>query len=508
VAKSATIMYPPGPSSTLSVKLLHELIDDPLKTLSNIAKKYGEIAHFKIGSRHVYLINNPEYIEKILIYNHQNFKKGKRLQTAKKLLGEGLVTSEGKKHENQRKIIQPLFLPKKITLYGKIMIDNCKLMCSDWQDNSTIDIHKEMMKVTLKIICKSILDYDLNSDEAQQFTKAFEVSKQYFKRLQHPMGQILDHVPILPKVIESREAVKTIDSIVYKLISDKKKLLQNNNSAEANTSKSKDDLMARLIQSQINSTLDSKPISSDATVNTGKDIATKDTIDKDSEIVMNDQQIRDNVLTMLLAGHETTANALTWTYYLISQHPQIEKKMLEEIDLIVSNSGKNESEIDGKISRAPSIKDLSKLKYVEKVLRESLRMYPPVWSIGRLVEDEYMLDKYTIPKGSSIVMSQYVMHHDSRFYDNPNEFNPDRWTDEFKRSIPRFSYFPFGGGIRGCIGEPFSWQEGILLMATISSNWTMSIASKQKIKMDPGITLNPKNGIKMRLSLRGKSKNI
>jgi cytochrome P450 len=346
-----------------------------------------------------------------------------------------------------------------------------------------------MMKVTLKIICKSILDYDLNSQEAQQFTKAFEISKKYFKRLQHPIGHILDHVPILPKVIESREAVKTIDSIIYRLIVDKKKLLQNN--LKANISKSEDDLLTRLLQAQI--TLNSKSSSLD----------TKN--DEDNNVVnepsMNDQQIRDNVVTMLIAGHETTANALTWTYYLISQHPQIEKKMLEEIDSIVSkNNGKNENER----IRAPSIKDLSKLKYVEKVLRESLRMYPLVWSIGRSVEDDYLIDKYTIPKGSSIVMSQYVMHHDSRFYDNPDEFNPDRWTDEFKRSLPRFSYFPFGGGIRGCIGEPFSWQEGILLMATISSNWTMSIVPKQKIKMDPGITLNPKNGIKMKLSLRRK----
>ena len=504
MARQASFIYPPGPSSTLSVKILQQLLDDPLKTLRNIANKYGEISYFKIGSRHVYLINNPEYIEKILIYDHQNFKKGKRLQTAKKLLGEGLVTSEDKKHENQRKIIQPLFLPKKITSYGQIMIGDCKLMCNEWKNDSIVDIHKEMMKVTLKIICKSILGYDLNSEEAQQFTKAFEISKKYFKRLQHPIGHILDHVPILPKVIESREAVKTIDFIINRLISDKKKLLQNKNNLGTNTTKSdEDDLLTRLLQTQVtqNLNLDSKSNSSNTESYKGLTLDNKE----NNETVMNDQQIRDNVLTMLLAGHETTANALTWTYYLISQHPQVEKKMHEEIDLIVSKNGKSKSNVE---MRTPSIKDLAKLKYVEKVLRESLRMYPPVWSIGRLVEDDYLVDKYTIPKGSSIVMSQYVMHHDNRFYDNPDEFNPDRWTDEFKRSLPRFSYFPFGGGIRGCIGEPFSWQEGILLMATISSNWTMNLVSKQKIKMDPGITLNPKNGIKMRLSLREENRMI
>ncbi len=494
------LVYPPGPTTMQSVKVLHGLLDDPLQTLLKIANRYGEISHFKIGGRHVYLVNNPEYIEKILIYNHSNFKKGKRLQTAKKLLGEGLVTSEDKKHEGQRKIIQPLFLPKKITAYGQIMIDECKLMCKEWEDGSIVDIHKEMMKVTLKIICKSILDYDLISEEAQQFTRALETSKKYFKRLQNPIGHILDHIPILPKVVESREAVKTIDSLVYRLISDKKKLMQSNTGIKA-PDKPRDDLLARLLQKQ--TTLNPN---SSALVKKNEDdkIDYKDTIldnNAHNETIMDDQQIRDNVVTMIIAGHETTANALTWTYYLISQNPQIEKKMIEEIDLVVSYNGENK---DDKAVKTPKVKDLSKLKYVEKVLRESLRMYPPVWSIGRVVEDDYLIGKYTIPKGSSIIMSQYVMHHDSRFYDNPNEFNPDRWTDEFKRSLPRFSYFPFGGGIRGCIGEPFSWQEGILLMATISSNWTVSIAPNQKIKPNPGITLNPKNGIKMKLALRRK----
>ena len=484
----ADIIYPPGPSSVQSLKIIQELIDNPLETLVKLANKYGEVSHFKVGSRHVFLINNPEYIEKILIYNHQNFKKGKRLQTAKKLLGEGLVTSEDKKHESQRKIIQPLFLPKKITSYGQIMVDECKSMCKEWKDDSIIDIHKEMMKVTLKIICKSILDYDLNSEEAQQFTKALEISKKYFKRLQHPIGHILDHVPILPKVMESREAIKTIDSLVYRLINDKKKILQSDSSEIAST-KGGDDLLSRLLHNQ-------KALNSKNNKVEDKGVVLDD--NRPNEISMNDQQIRDNVVTMLIAGHETTANALTWTYYLISQNPHVEKKMIDEIDLILSNNVENENTP----IKTPSIKDLSKLKYVEKVLRESLRMYPPVWSIGRIVEGDYILGKYTIPKGSSIVMSQYVMHHDDRFYNNPTEFNPDRWTDEFKRSLPRFSYFPFGGGIRGCIGEPFSWQEGILLMATISSNWTVSIVPKQKIKLDPGITLNPKSGIKMRLSSR------
>jgi cytochrome P450 len=209
---------------------------------------------------------------------------------------------------------------------------------------------------------------------------------------------------------------------------------------------------------------------------------------------------------MLIAGHETTANALTWTYYLLAQHPDVEERVFDEIDLVLKNSSvtkdhTNNTNIESKY-RLPTPKDIPKLKYIENVFRESMRLFPPVWSIGRMVEEEYKMGEYTIPKDSAIFMSQYVMHRNPQYYENPEKFIPERWTDDFKRHLPRFSYFPFGGGLRGCIGEPFAWQEGILLIATISSIWKMSLKPDQKIKMNPGITLNPKKGIKMILHAR------
>ena len=206
---------------------------------------------------------------------------------------------------------------------------------------------------------------------------------------------------------------------------------------------------------------------------------------------MSDKQIRNEIITMLIADHETTSNALTWTYYLLSQNPQIEKRVFEEIDSVLGGNGGDDGQ--------PSVGDLPKLKYVEKVFREAMRIYPPVWSMGRIVEEDYSLGGYTIPKGSSLIFSQYVMHHNSKYYDEPESFDPDRWTEEFKMHLPRFSYFPFGGGIRGCIGEPFAWQEGILLMSTISNYWSMRLAQGERVKLESGITLNPKNGIKMKL---------
>ena len=427
-----------------------------------------------------------------MIYNHKNFRKGKRLQTAKRLLGEGLVTSEGEKHDSQRKIIRPLFLPKRIASYGQIVVDKTSLMCKEWEDGYIMDIHKEMMNVTLRIICKSIMNYEIDSEEASKFSSALEVSKKYFKRLQHPIGHILDHFEILPEVHKSRESIKTLDSIVYQLIEDRKKTTGIDEGEGSNKQVEKqDDLLSRLIQAQLLSIMKSN-------VKQNNEFDKHQTNMISDLNPMTDQQIRDNVITMLIAGHETTSNAVTWTYYLISQHPEVEQKMFEEIDSVLLKN------MDGKkkIYRNPTIKDLPKFRYIEKIFRESMRIYPPVWSIGRLAEEDYLIDKYTIPKGSSILMSQYVMHHDSRYYDNPSEFNPDRWTDEFKRHLPRFSYFPFGGGIRGCIGESFAWQEGILLIATVSSYWKLELIPNQKIRMDPGITLNPKNGIKMKSRIR------
>ena len=367
-----------------------------------------------------------------------------------------------------------MFLPKRIASYGQIVVDKTSLMCKEWEDGSVMDIHKEMMNVTLRIICKSGMNHEIDSEEASKFSSALEVSKKYFKRLQHPIGHILDHFEILPKVHKSRESIKSLDSIVYPLIEDRKKTISMYEGEGSSRQLDKEDeLLSRLIQAQLLSTIKSK-------------VEQNNEIDKNQSNTisdlnpMTDQQIRDNVMTMLTAGHETTSNAVTWTYYLISQHPEVEQKMFEEIDsvLLKNRDGKK------KIYRNPTI-NLPKFKYIEKIFRESMHIYPPVWSIGRLVEEDYLIDKYTIPKGSSILMSQYIIHHHSRYYDNPSEFNPDRLTDEFKRHLPRFSYFPFGGGIRGCIGESFAWQEGILLIATVSSYWKLELTQMKKLEWIP-----------------------
>lgn len=463
--------YPPGPSYKLRpAKLVREFLHDPIRTLQRISYKYGDISYFKLGRQHVYLINSPGYIEKVLVYDHRNFRKGKRLQLAKALLGEGLVTSEGDLHNRQRRIIQPIFHPKQITTYGKIITDYATRLNQKWKDGDTLDMLKEMMQLTLSIICKSVLNYDVKS-EAEDVGKALNICRNYSKRLQSPLGHVLDKIPILPNVKGARKAREELDELVYGLIKERRQ-------GPEYAVKSYDDLLTRLLQAQDTTesrpTFDSKSTSSTATASSG----------------MSDTQVRDEVMTIFIAGHETTANALTWTFYLLSQNPDIEKKLVAELL----------TEIDG--NRTPTVDDIPKLKFTEKVLRESMRLYPPVWLIGRSVDNDYTLGKYTVPAGSTIMMSQYVMHHDPRYYNEPERFDPERWSSEAKSSLPRFSYFPFGGGIRGCIGEPFAWMEGILVLASIARQWKMSLVPGHRVELDPAITLRPKYGVRMKLERR------
>ena len=479
---NVTTKFPPGPTHKIPGKLLRQFVRDPINTLSNIAREYGDISYFKLGREHVYLVNNPEYIEKVLIYDHRNFKKGKRLQTAKAVLGEGLVTSEGDYHNRQRRLIQPIFHPKQVVTYGSIVSDYAARMRDEWNDGSTVDISHEMMRLTLRIICKSVLNYDVES-EAQQVGKALTTVRKYSKRLQSPIGQVLDKISILPAPKKAREAKNELDSLVYGLISDRRKQEESGSNMRHN------DLLTRLLEAN-----PSQVTSENAT---SMSTSTSTSISTSTDGKMSDKQVRDEVMTIFIAGHETTANALTWTFYLLSQHRDIEKKLQDEIDSALEHRTGNNVE-----SKIPSVEDVPRLQYTEKVLRESMRLFPPVWTMGRYVENDYPVGDFTIPAGSSVLMSQYVMHHDPRYYENSEEFNPDRWTDEFKTHLPRFSYFPFGGGIRGCIGEPFAWMEGILIIATIAQKWTMGLTKDQRMKLDPAITLRPKYGMKMNLTLR------
>jgi len=458
---SSSIKYPPGPHSIMPSGLLRQFIRNPIKTLMDIAYSYGDIAHFKFGRQHVYLFNDPHHIEDALIRNHKNFIKSRGLQISKRLLGEGLVTSEREYHDRQRRIIQPAFHPALIKKYGYVMTTYAASMCQRWEDGMTLDIHKEMIHVTAGIISKAVLGSDIKSEQGDQVGDALLTCAEYFNRLLMPFGELIEKIPILHINKGFQQAKRKLDSIVYNMIKEHR---DNERKGVQQM-----DLLSTLLQAQ------------DAEAGIGR---------------MTDSQLRDEVMTIFLAGHETTANALTWTLYLLSQNPLVESKLYEELCSVLGDSKAS------KTNRIPTVEDVPKLEYTEKVFRESMRLYPPAWTIGRQAINDYKVDKYVIPAGSIVLMSQYVMHRNPRYFADPELFYPDRWNKEEKSQLPRFSYFPFGGGIRGCVGEPFAWMEGILLIATICRQWKMQHDPDHKVELKPLITLRPKYGMSMKLERR------
>jgi len=461
--------YPPGPRSIFPNKTLREFMRDPIKMLMRTAYTFGDVSHFYFGRQHVYLVNNPEYIEDILIKNYKNFKKSRGLRVSKRLLGDGLVTSEGDYHDRQRKIIQPAFHPNLIKKYGEIMTTFANDMSRNWVDGSTVDVHREMIKVTSAIISKAVLGSDINTAEGDEVGDSLLICAEYFNRLLTPLGGLIGRIPILRINKNFQNAKGKLDAIVYNMIKEHR--------AKENMTDLKQsfDLLYTLLNAQ----------------------DTESGIDR-----MSDSQLRDEVMTIFLAGHETTANALTWTFYLLSQNPDIESKLYDEINRVLGSESGEKKENGDILHRTPTVKDIPYLEYAEKVLRESMRLYPPAWTLGRQVMGTYNLGEYVIPPGSIILMSQYVMHRNPLYFPDPERFNPDRWTKELKIHLPRFAYFPFGGGIRGCIGEPFAWMEGILLIATFYQKWTMHHVTNHKVELKPLITLRPKYGMLMKLEKR------
>lgn len=444
-----TILYPPGPKRRLPGGLLFKFRRDPVNFLLDIARCYGDIAHFKFGPYDLFLLNHPDYIKEVLVTNHRNFVKSRALEMAKRLLGEGLLTSEGDFHLRQRRLAQPAFHRQRIAAYGEVMTYYGAQLRARWQDEATLDIAQEMMRLTLAIVGKTLFDADVES-EADEIGEALTIAVNMFSRVTLPFAEVVEKLP-LPSNRRFFKARERLDATIYRMIYERR---------------SKDidrgDLLSMLLLAQ------------DTEGDGGR---------------MTDVQLRDEAMTLFLAGHETTANALTWTWYLLSQHPDVEAKLHAELDAVLGN-------------KLPTVDDLPQLPYTDKVFKESMRLYPPAWAMGRRVLNDFEIGSYVIPTNSIVVMSQFVMHHDPRYFPDPYTFDPERWTPEAQATRPKFSYFPFGAGPRQCIGESFAWMEGILIIATLAQQWKMRLVPDHPIELLPRITLRPKHGMRMRLVRR------
>jgi cytochrome P450 len=440
--------FPPGPKYLIPFIALYALQKDPPAYLLRMAQKYGDIAHLKVGPQHFFLLNHPDYIKDVLVTHAKNFMKGQGLQRAKLLLGEGLLTSEGDFHLRQRRLMQPVFHRQRIIGYAQTMIDYGVRRRASWQADATVDMHAEMMSLTMAIVGKTLFDADVE-DKATEVREALHELLEIFELASRPTATLLGNVSARDAARFERGKAQ-LDAIIYRLIDVHRQ------------SGDRGDLLSMLIETQ----------------DTEGDGAR-----------MTNEQIRDEAMTLFLAGHETTANALTWSWYLLSQNPAAEARFHAELDTALAG-------------RLPTPADIERLPYTRMVLSESMRLYPPAWTLGRRALNDYTVAGYTIPKGSIVMMSQWVMHHDARYYPDPFRFKPERWTPDEVAKRPRFAYFPFGGGARMCIGDQFAWTEGILLLATLGQRWKFQLAPKHPIALLPRITLRPKYGMMMTLHKR------
>ncbi|WP_370476582.1 cytochrome P450 [Tamlana flava] len=447
-AKSSKL--PPGPKSKVPFGNVFGFRKDSLQFLRNIANEYGDIVHFRMGPLRVVLLNHPDPIKEILTSRHSNFVKGRPLEMAKELLGEGLLSSEGLFHKKQSRIIQPAFHMRMMELYVPAMVEYSERIMNSWRDGQEINILPEMIRMSTGIAGKTMFNVDIEKD-APEINDALEDIMGLFGRITMPFSEYLLKLPF-PSTKKFYKARERLDETIYKIIEDRKCNMLDNG-----------DLLSLLLKAQL---------------------------EDDSSSRLNDRQIRDEALTLLLTAFDTTSLAITWTWYLLSQHPDIYNKLVGELDRI----------LDG---RYPTLEDYSDLKYTKMVFEESLRIYPPIYIIARESINEFKIGDYIIPKRTIVLVSPYLIHHDSRFHRNPEKFDPTSLADRIEKSNSKYEYFPFSVGPRSCIGQHYAMLEGVFVLASIAQRWKMECLPGQKIELEQLLNLRPKNGIRMRLKKRG-----
>jgi cytochrome P450 len=422
---------------------VREYARDPLGFLTACAREYGDVVELRLMGQTLYLLSDPDLIEYVLVEHNRNFTKTRILKRNRRLLGEGLLTNEGAFWRRQRRLAQPAFHRKRVDAYGDVIVANAERSLEAWRDGQTIDVHEEMMHLTLEIVAKCLFDADVGA-RATAVGKAMKVALENFSS-QRRLIRIPRKVPT-PQNIRFEMAARKLDEIVATIIENRRK-----------SGEDRGDLLSMLVLAE-----------------------------DDSGERMTDKQLRDEVMTLFLAGHETTANALCWTFWLLSLAPDAEAKLAEELERV----------LDG---RSPTISDLPNLPFVGRVVKESMRLYPPAWVVGREAIAECEVGGYRMVAGTTALMSQWVMHRDPRYHEAPERFEPDRWTAEYEKALPRFAYFPFGGGPRQCIGAGFAMVEACLILATVAQRYRMDLAPGQKVEPYASITLRPKEGIHLTL---------
>ncbi len=442
----------PGPKGSAIWGNMPAFRRDPLNFLLHCVQEYGDWVPLRLGPRRAFFVNSPDDIEEILVAQYRHFSKGPGLRRSKMLFGNGLLTSEGDFWRRQRKLAQPAFHRERIAGYAQIMVDETRSYVAGWKAGETRDIHREMTRLTMPIALKTLFGSEL--ENLERVSKSIELTQSHFQKWIHFFAMLPAWIPT-PRLPELTRAVTELDAIVYKLIAHRRA-----------SGEDRGDLLSMLLRAQV------EEVEGENKSEIGE--------------AMTDKQLRDEVLTLFLAGHETTALALTWTLYLLAQYPDVEAKLRAEVEAVLGN-------------RPATAADKPNLKYAEQVIQESLRLYPPAWVMGRTPFEDCTINGHPVAQGSTIIISQWVAHRNPRFFPDPETFQPERWEGDFARALPKYAYFPFGGGPRVCIGNTFALMESVLVLATLLQSCRFQLVPGQNIVLQPAVTLRPRDGIQMKL---------
>ena len=439
----------PGPKGTRVMGVMHEFNRDSLGFIERMQREYGDI----VWSRFLYVpalfLYHPNEIEYVLTTNARNFRKAMTLRSNffQRLVGNGLLTSEGDEWKRERRLSNPAFHRERVATYATTMVDFAKRLIGNWREGEARDIHRDMMRLTLEIVVRCLFSSDVSQDVDHIGDTLAEMVKPFAS--QATLKWIVNNRLPTPEHIRFHRLARKIDNVVYRIIAERRA-----------GGRDEGDLLSMLLAAH----------------------------DEDGS-GMNDQQLRDEVMTLFLAGHETTALTLAWSWYLLGENPGAETEFHGELDRVLSG-------------RAATFADLARLKFTEKILKESMRLYPPAYGLGREAINDCEIGGYHVPAGTQVFMFQWATHRDSRFFDQPAQFRPERWTPEFESQLHKYAYFPFGAGPRVCIGSSFAMMEMILVLATIGQKFRLQLNRDHSVEVYPGMSLRPKHGVQVKVHAR------
>jgi cytochrome P450 len=435
---------PPGPKGAPIMGVMRDFNHDQLSFIERCRDEYGDVVWMRFLYVPAIFLYHPDDVEYVLVTNAKNFIKSMSLRSNffQRLVGNGLLTSQGEEWKRQRRLSQPAFHRERVASYGQVMVDYTARLTAKWNVGENRDIHRDMMRLTLEIVVQCLFSADVSSDVDHVGSTLKELVRPFAS--QATLGWILNNRLPTPTHLRFHALAKKIDRVVYRIISERRA-----------SGEDKGDLLSMLLAAR----------------------------DEDGS-QMNDRQLRDEVMTLFLAGHETTALTLAWTWYLLGTHPEVEKKFHTEIDEVLGG-------------RAATMADLSQLKYTEQIAKECMRLYPPAYGLGREAINDCEIGGYPVPAGTQVFMFQWATQRDPRYYDEPEAFRPERWTEDFIEQLPKYAYFPFGGGPRVCIGASFAMMEIILCLAAIGQKFRLEIDREHPVSIFPAMSLRPKDGIRV-----------